>query len=361
MKVVVLCLVAIAACSSSKTDSDGDAPKRTGRDVNDPSRARGNAPLTADERACDAYYEAQLEFAARCGGLLNGSEAAIARFRILCSRELAAPGAEDLREARAACAKKLASARCDDVLRECELPPGSLKNGEACAVRAQCQSRFCKLEDGACGRCAPLVKEGGECTVPTDCDVGKGEIASCDFVGRNPTGTCSVWKLGKAGDACGETQLCDFGMHCEASSADSRTGTCAENTGKGSPCSTSASCRAGFVCIDEKCSARPEEGETCSAINECANGLACDKTCKKFTYVGTGQECDATRQCDRGRCVQAVTGGANGQPTPAGVATCIAPLEDGQSCGPNNQGFACDHFARCIGGVCVLADPARCQ
>jgi hypothetical protein len=128
-------------------------------------------------------------------------------------------------------------------------------------------------------------------------------------------------------------------------------------------CRENGFCAAGLSCRSEACGEKPKEGEACSRIDDCADGLACDGKCRTYAYVGTDRECDATRRCERGLCVQPVTQGANGQQAAAGPATCLAPLEDGETCGATQQqqGRVCDHFARCVGDKGMLADPARCQ
>jgi hypothetical protein len=357
--VLAVSLLVLGACGSN---ADG---KKDGARSRDPSARVGpSAPLTADERACDAFYQAQIDWTHRCGGILNESQAAVTRFRTLCARELAAPGAEGLREARAKCGEVRKTAGCEEALPECDLPPGSLPEGEPCAVRAQCQSRYCKIDSGGCGKCAKAVAPGGACTVPTDCEFGNGEVASCDFKKGSTSGVCSVWKLVKPGETCGTETFCDVGSQCFAAEENATTGTCFENDDVGGGCDDSRTCKAGLACVSGTCGPRPKEGESCGAmIDDCADGFACDGTCKAVSYVDTGDECDGVRRCVRGRCVQAVTQGPNGQATPTGTAACVAPLADGASCGQeqSDRGVVCDHFARCVGGKCVFPDPARCR
>ena len=352
----------LVACSSDSGDDEKKAA-----DKNNPGGSNsgtGGAPLTADERACEELYKAQISFSRRCGGALSEAESALARFRKLCAREVAAPGADQLREARARCAERRLTAACDEEVPECDLPEGTLPDGAPCAVRGQCRSRFCKVTDkGGCGTCAPRVDPGGACTAPTDCAIGKSEIASCDFRGNGDTGTCSTWKLESVGGACGTDGFCGFGAYCPAPETEGGPGRCEALKGEGDACSSSFMCKGELVCAGGACGPRPDKGGACEGVTDCAGGLACgsDGTCQEIVYVTTGQECDAVRRCERGRCVQQVMQGEDGQPTATGPATCVAPLADGDACGPNDQGLACDHFARCVGGRCVLSDPAACQ
>ncbi len=199
--------------------------------------------------------------------------------------------------------------------------------------------------------------------MPTDCAFGDGEIASCDFEGQSQKGTCSVWKLSKPGEECSAEKFCNVRSHCVTESEDAKSGKCEANKEEGGACDNSGACRLGLVCRSGKCSRRPTEGESCTNVDECADGLGCDKTCKKVVYVGSGQECDAIRRCERGRCVQRVEKGKDGKAVPAGPATCVDPLADGNACGPEQAqtGLICDHFARCLGGHCVLPDASACH
>ncbi|HVH44310.1 MAG TPA: hypothetical protein VM925_18285 [Labilithrix sp.] len=355
--IVTVSLMAISACSCGGSSKD----KNGGADNNAPGGSSSDAPLTADEKACDEHYKAQLAWVGRCGGLLSDSSSAIARYRKLCARELVAPGAEALRDARAACAARRLTAACDEIIPECDVPAGSLPDGAPCAVRGQCQSRFCKVDAGGCGTCAPLVEAGGVCSLPTDCAFASNEVASCDYKENETTGTCSTWKLVKLGEACGENSFCDTGGHC-ASEQQEGPGSCVANEDVGGPCVDGTSCVPGLVCLSQKCAARPKEGEACSAIDDCAEGLACNKTCQKIVYVNSGQECDLVRRCERGRCALKVSAtDENGKPVATEPPTCVSPIADGEPCGPNDQGLACDYFARCVGGKCVFADPAQCK
>jgi hypothetical protein len=249
------------------------------------------------------------------------------------------------------------------MVEECQLPPGSLANGEPCAVRAQCQSRYCQIGDSGCGTCQALVEPGGACAAPTDCAYGNGEVASCDFKGGAAKGTCAIWKLGKAGATCGQGELCDIGFHCVGATEDATTGKCQPNQDVGGACKANGYCRQGLVCSSERCGEKPKAGEACRQLDDCVDGLACDGTCQQFSYVDAESECDTTHRCARGRCVQPVTQGQNGQNVANGPATCFAPIEDGETCGPEQdaQGRACDFFARCVGGQCRLADPTKCH
>jgi hypothetical protein len=257
------------------------------------------------------------------------------------------------------------TAACDDPLPECQLPQGTLENGAACAGRSQCKSRYCKLDTSGCGTCQDLVAKGGDCTSPADCAYGQDEVTSCDFASATAaTGKCSVWNLAKAGQTCSAQSFCDTQSHCDVPDKNATQGTCLANLDVGKTCDDTRACRPGLVCNKGgKCATKPKEGEACSAIDDCDSGLACDGTCKPVVYVGVRETCNTVRRCARGRCVQPVTTGSNGQATPSGDATCVDPIADGQVCGNDlaQKGMACDLFAQCVGGKCHVEDPSQCK
>jgi hypothetical protein len=354
--VLTASLIAIAACSSkgTKSTAGSDQNPTDGSDTND-------TPLTADEKFCDDQYKSQLDWVGRCGGYLTAAPSAIERYRKLCARELVAPGAEGLRDARTKCAAARAQAACDAIVKECELPPGGLADGAACAVRSQCQSRFCKLDGSGCGTCTQLLKPGDVCTAPTDCAFGDNEVATCEYAQQNSTtGKCAVWQLVGVGKQCGTNTFCSPGSHCESKSQNG-PGTCVADLAEGGTCVDSTSCTPGLACVDKKCAALLGEGDSCSSFDDCGGGLACEETCQKPTYVNSGQECDALRQCGRGICFQPQNKDQNGAPVAGGNALCVAPIADGDPCGPNDQGQVCDFFAQCIGGKCIFGDPTVCK
>jgi hypothetical protein len=355
---VTVSLFVLGACGSGSADGN----QKGSKGHPGPQSGQGTA-LTADEKACEDFYHAEMDFTGRCGGIVNGSQPAISRFRTLCARQLVAPGAETLRDARAKCGELLKTAACDDDLPDCELPPGSLADGEPCAGREQCQSRYCKLSVSGCGTCAQLVKPEGECATAADCASGKDEVASCDYKQGASTGTCSVWKIVKAGKACNAQAFCDMKSHCDVPDKNAKSGTCLANLDADKPCDDTRACRPGLVCTNHKCAAKPKEGEPCDAIDACADGLACDGTCKPTTYVGAREKCDTVHRCARGRCVQPVAQDQNGHASPTGDATCVDPIPDGQPCSEEQarSGAVCDAFAQCIGNKCVMETPDACH
>jgi hypothetical protein len=360
--VVAASLMAIAACGSSGSKNGSGASSGNNNNNNAPgdTSATSDAPLTADEQACDDYFKAQLAFSHKCGGALSDSPDALIRYRQLCSREFAAPGADNLRAARAKCTQSRLAAACDATLPECDLPPGTLANGAACADRVQCQSRYCAVGSSGCGTCADRVAAGGKCTLPTDCAFGDKEVASCDYQGGATNGTCTIWKIVGVGAECGVNSFCDGTSNC-VSDTQNGPGKCVANAAEGGDCIDSNSCVPGLACLSGKCAQKPKEGEACEASNDCVDGLACNGTCQKESFVSSGQECSTVEHCERGLCVQQVQSDGDGGAIAAGSPACVAPISDGDACGPNNQGLACDFFATCVGGKCVFADPTQCK
>ncbi len=359
ISVATLLLFVVAACgSNAERKKSADDPSGGSS-----SNSESSAPRTADEQACDDLYKAQVEWTHRCGGLMNDSPYAVQRFRRVCARELGASGTENLRQTQARCSELRKSAACDAKIPECELPAGTLPDGAPCGARSQCQSRFCMLDETGCGKCAPQIKAGGPCLLASDCATADGEIASCDFDGKSMVGTCSVHKLVKSGEECSAQNFCNIGAHCDVATKDAKSGKCVANQGEGGGCDDTLACQLGLVCRSGKCSRRPTEGQACTAYDECAEGLGCDKTCQKVVYVKSGEECNGVRRCERGVCLQRVEQKEDGKVVPSGPATCMDALADGNACGIDQlkSGLVCDHFARCLGGHCVLPDATACH
>ncbi|MBN9164937.1 MAG: hypothetical protein J0I07_28500 [Myxococcales bacterium] len=367
-RIRILPVISISLLVASACGSEGNGKKQGGGSggADDPggSRSAPAAALTADERTCEEQYRTQIAWTHRCGGIINESPAAIARFRKLCAHEINAPGAEKLRDARLKCGERRKNAACDAVIPECELPPGSLANGAPCGSRSQCQSRYCRIDDTGCGVCATPGAAGSACTSAVDCAFGENEVSTCDPQEQGATtGVCNSWKVVKAGETCGKDSLCNATSHCDVADEKATTGTCLENEGVGGKCDNKFSCKLGLACISGKCAARPKEGQACKEVDDCADGLACDKTCQRVVYVGVDEECGLVRRCARGRCIQKVQPGPNGEASAAGPATCVDPIADGGACGQEqaNTGKYCDDFARCVGGRCTFVDPAQCK
>jgi len=296
----------------------------------------------------------------RCGDGSGTLGSVRSRFEAACARGLSAPGATNVAAQISDCSMKLSTASCSGGEVDCELVGGTLEDGAACAESYQCRSGACKTEPGSsCGRCAPKVPIGGDCTSSANCVEG----AACAF-DTSDRGKCVALKLAKAGEKCSssgdEVVRCDSGLECSFTSGEL---TCKAPGGAGADCSSRFDCTDGLRCVDNKCAAGLGEGATCT-LDECAKGLDCskEKKCARIVYVKGGEECDSTRRCDRGTCLgSSVTTGPGGTVIQPGK--CVDPLPDGAACSsePTADEPRCDVFAECIGGKCTLADPAQCK
>ena len=144
------------------------------------------------------------------------------------------------------------------------------KNGEACAVDAECASGFCT--DGACcdTRC------DGQCAA---CDVA-GAVGKCTGILGTPHGTRKACDDG-GGDAC-KAKRCDgvdpascagfapTDVVCRAAScAEGKAVAAASCDGKGAcPAPVSTSC-GGFLCNGTAC------GTSCTATKDCGKAYEC--------------------------------------------------------------------------------------
>lgn len=309
--------------------------------------------------ACTEYFNALVSYTDRCGdGTTSVLANTRARFETICARGLVAPGATNLAAQLSACSKQVADAPCTGEF-DCDVTGGTLDDGAACGEDYQCKGGACNTEPGSsCGKCAQRIAIGGECTRSSRCVEG----ASCIFGGRE-TGKCVAVKIAKVGERCSsssdEIVHCDTGLTCSFGSGEP---TCKAPGGAGSDCRSRSECASDLRCVKDKCAAGLPEGADCE-LNECAKGLACsrEKKCAPVVLVKVGDECDATRRCDRGSCKgQSFTTGPDGTTITPGK--CVDPLRDGAACTEDSREAPdCDTFAKCVGGKCTLPDPAQCK
>jgi len=266
-------------------------------------------PLPAGE-ACDrraAAYCARVEacsphaLAARWGDRFN----CLQRERASCLQRLGAPGSRDTPSFEAGCALALPQQSCVGLFANvpvlaCVAPPGGVDDGFHCVTDGQCQSGTCNL--GASTVC-------GICGAPA-----------------------------RAGEAC-DARSCARGLVCASSPA-----VCVALGLAGAACDAAHPCALGFSCVG----AGTMPGGCQPAI--AVEGGDCDP------QAATAASCDVDRElvCDAA--------------TMKCVATVERPglLDDGAACGPSRgasgaSGPACTAPAKCVGGVCTLPDPARCN
>jgi hypothetical protein len=119
--------------------------------------------------------------------------------------------------------------------------------------------------------CLKVFSRGGavdsNCSVDIDCDTAVD--LRCVIKGTDPVGTCVEPVEAMGGQKCTAADVV---------------------------------CADGFYCDNTNCLERPAEGETCSALILCKDGLKCDTTTTKcVTKLGNGETCNADDDC-QGYC-----------------------------------------------------------
>ena len=246
------------------------------------------------------------------------------RFKLAVAPTLTANGTGATTGQYESCSSELANASCDDMLsrnfpQSCRTVAGSLGDGTACGVDAQCKGKLCRLADNSnCGACSTIGAGGAACTSDSECDYGL---------------TCAnkvCVQYGAAGASCDTTHPCKPTLACN-------NGTCATPGEAGAACPMLG----GGGCDTLK-------GLYCNASKVCASvatgnaGQACGYDVSAATYT----VCTASGTCKLN------TGSTAG--------TCMAPAADGAACDTTN-GPSCTPPATCSGGVCKIADPSTCK
>ena len=302
-------LTALAACSSSTSGGGSATPDQAATD--------------AATALCTKYVECE-PFSIQ---LVYGDIPTCAsRIKPQIMDLLAATGTSDTPSQIESCGQAIASASCDSVLGNKNLPdackakPGTLANGTACGDDSQCVNAHCNIPpEQSCGSCTTAkVAVGGTCAANGDCDGG----SVC-------VGTVCV-QPGAAGATCDGTHPCTPTLVCKA-------GTC------GTPDEAGAACvRLGDTCDNRK-------GATCNG----ASG-----TCQTVTIAQAGQPCGLINGAVT---VCAGSGDCPGFAPPAKVmGTCQAPAADGASCDAIN-GPSCAAPSKCVSGTCKSTDVSTCK
>jgi hypothetical protein len=183
----------------------------------------------------------------------------------------------------------------------------ALQAGQAVIVRSLVESCIqlqakagerCGIADGnnarlVCGAVFQSTAKIGEA-----CADGLGGIP-CDgnqgVCFPDPLGTtCKAW--GKEGDSCAAAP-CAPHLFC-FSSPTNPVGTCEAPATEGQMCSFSAQCRAGFFCLEQRCTAQRTEGSACQSSEECNEETACSpSTMQCIPRIALDQPCSFPAAC----------------------------------------------------------------
>jgi hypothetical protein len=243
------------------------------------------------------------------------------RFQTACVRTLGASGTGFTPAMMEACAQKVATESCADVVSnnppaECQAAVGELANGVACGDSSQCQSQYCnKGTDGTCGACG--TRTGGTCHRNEDCAYGQLCLGA--------TSTCVV--PGAAGATCDTTHPCNQTLAC-------KSGTCSAPDEVGGTCTPGDASNPFGTCDVLKGLICHPVSRMCVALGLAAADQPCGAINNGYTACSANGACSTTTK------------------------TCVAALADGASCA---AGTHCMLPAACSGGVCKLPDPQSCH
>jgi hypothetical protein len=286
-------------------------------------------PAVSPEVACDEAASALCDKFQECAPFLTSSlfvdsASCAARFKINCASSFSATGTSATPERTQQCARDARAATCEDLLgrnspESCRTVAGTLEDGAVCGHDAQCKNKLCRVaKDSTCGACSSLGAAGAACERAEDCDNGLTCVDS----------KCIAY--GKTGHACSATQPCLPTLACN-------NGVCAAPLAAGGACT--------FKLGENPCDAAKglychPKSNVCAAIETAAAGGTCELSLEKITACTAGSQCKIAKGSTTG--------------------PCVAPAADGASCNDEN-GPKCIAPARCTGGVCTIADPAKCK
>lgn len=248
------------------------------------------------------------------------------RFGVNCVSNFSAPGTSATPSTLAQCATDVKTTSCEDVLGRklplsCKTTAGTLADGVPCGTDAQCSGKLCRQSTAnTCGACSTIGAGGTACERNEDCDA---ELGCANK-------KCVVFA--KAGQACSASSPCVPTLACNK-------GTCAAPLAAGAAC----------------------DGPVDQSTNPCdgLKGFYCHPITKVCTSVGNAAPGAACGFIDNG--VVVCSGGGHCKTTPPAVqGTCVAPAADGAACDDTN-GPKCVGPARCVSGLCKIADPATCK
>ena len=249
----------------------------------------------------------------------------------------------------------------------CEPPVMALFFGSEAECRVE-YTRYCEINRALAGAAqtdAQLEACAQAGANVTDC-YHQDVLPACDFAGTSPDGTAcqSDWQCQsgncrtKSGTACGTCETlapgapCSSSASCDAGYFCAQNGTCTEIGSLGASCTTDDECILTLVCTNGSCSVPPDMGEPCTTKCNLAKSLTCDdksKTCvpDTTTVAMDGQPCavdpttnaytfcDGTSWCDI--------------PSGAQTGTCKPRIGEGAAC---TKSLECEYPLLCVNGAC---------
>jgi len=238
-------------------------------------------------------------------------------------------------------------------------PPGSKKQGEACAGGDECETKNCV--DGVCcdSACTDACRtcnhpdNRGACVA-----IARGEApahAGCD---QQPAASCGANGLC---DGMGGCQLYDDTTVCGEASCDGASNSFSPEARCDGHGACAAAASGGISCAPFACKANGKAcADSCGAAAECVGANACvNGSCG---LIGNGLPCHDAGQCQSGFCVDGVCCNAPcGEQcmacdTSAALGTC-SPVVAGN---PHGARAACAGAGTSCAGQCTAASATSC-
>jgi hypothetical protein len=281
------------------------------------------------------------------------------RLTAQCVKNLDAPGTGASASTVESCAQTLPTEMCaaflgNDPADTCKPPAGTVANGGACGLSAQCVSTYCAVPaHTGCGTCAAIPAAGDPCGPTGECGARNGLVC------------VSQQCVAQAGlnQACDKSVPCGPDLNCV-----------------GAKGATKGTCQVPVQMMGSTCVPDRLLGPGCDDTL----GLYCDpstKQCVAYAFATDGQPCGELSGgytiCQAGTCIipdNSGDGGADagddagdGGTTTLKVGTCKALAMENQPCDTDGGPF-CMGPSKCIyasdagtAGTCMLADPSMCK
>lgn len=309
----------------------------------------------------------------------NGHEAAQRFARAYCER--ATSCSEELEygvpwASVAACADGMARLLTHvDVATSCEVTDVAVEPSELAACLEQMQKLDCTILYGEGAAVDGLERKLVACRTVLE------EFDRVRLLARRGV-------MAAAGEPCGAGIFCETGSACDADIEEADAcGRCVAAPLEGEPCvylgdDNWPACWGHAFCVEGRCRTRaPAEGEACSEIGECAQGLDCvgfesretSGRCEREYREGAACDeddalgsCGQWLKCREGRCVFDLSIGKLGAACLASEGDCRGGFCEDGTCVPRRSlGDACTDTApcqqpySCIDGACA-EPPATC-